>query len=443
MSEPIPHGAVLQAPVVLPLRCEIIGDAAAFERLSAEWDLLLTSSPQQNFFLRFAWVRGWWRHYAPRGARLYVICCRDSNGCLVGIAPWYVRPHRWFGVPYLRELAFIGTGIDGDTSEFMDLIVHRHQETAVTRALVDFLTGRADWDRLYMNHVPSESRCLRNVLEAFGSRASEQPCDRAPYVDTAGTWDDYRKSLGRSMRRNVEYYARRLFNHRRCEFNRATTRSDAHVALDALVRLHQQRWQAAGHPGAFSDSSLHELLRETLDEQFEAGRVRLWTLCIEGQIEAALLGFLDNGTLHYFQMGFNPAHSRDDIGTALLGLCLRDSFEDPAIGAFDFMGGGDGYKQMWARSSRMTSTCVADRRNLRTWLHGARARLWQVSASVYRKLTPMSLRLARRDFIRGRMRQRVSAIRERTSQAVLALSCHASDVLETVNPFAHGAACLV
>jgi len=443
MTEPIPHGAAQQTPVVLPLRCEFVGDVAAFERLSAEWDLLLTSSAQQSFFLRFAWVRAWWRHYAPRGARLYVICCRDANGCLVGIAPWYVRQHRLFGVPYLRELAFIGTGIDADTSEFMDLIAHRHQETSVTRAVADFLMSRADWDRLYMNHVPSDSSCLQNLLAAFGGRASGQPCDRAPYVDTAGTWDDYRRSLGRSMRRNVEYYARRLFNHRRCEFNRASTRSDAHVALDALVRLHQLRWQSAGHPGSFSDSSLHDLLRETLDEQFEAGRVLLWTLSIDGQIEAALLGFLDNGTLHYFQMGFNPAYSRDDIGTALLGLCLRNSFEDPAIRVFDFMGGGDGYKQLWARSSRSTTTCVADSRNLRTWLHWAHARLWQFSTTVYRRLTPMSLRLARRDFIRARIRQRLSAIRERSSQAFLAFSCQAADVLEVVNPFAQSAASFV
>ena len=89
--------------------------------------------------------------------------------------------------------------------------------------------------------------------------------------------------------------------------------------------------------------------------------MRLWTLKIHDTIEAVLVGFLDNGVLHYFQKGFNPKYAKDDLGTAMLGLCVRECFDDEEVRAFDFMGGGAKYKELWARVSRDTMSCEVHR----------------------------------------------------------------------------------
>lgn len=388
------------------LGVQLIRDEPAFEALEPQWDRLLESSSQRVYFLRFNWIRSWWRNLAPPDARLHILCCRDRRGELVGIAPLYWRRQRMFGIPFARELSFLGTGVEIKTSEYVDMITQRGAEAVVADSVAEFLLSRDDWDRLSMDKIPSGSPFPELLSARLGASATLEQCDRAPFIDTSIPWSEYRKSLGRSMRRNVEYYARRLFKTHRCEFRRAATRAEAVEALDALVRLHQMRWEAAGHHGSFRTNQLRNQLFDALQSEFDSDHVRLWSLRIDGTIEAALVGLLDNGVLHYFQKGFNPALNRHDLGTSVLSLCLRDCFEDPAIRVFDFMGGGAGYKELWAREHSTTRTLLISRPNVRTRLLAARAKLRESSAALYRRVAPEALRSARRDFIfRARARQ--------------------------------------
>jgi CelD/BcsL family acetyltransferase involved in cellulose biosynthesis len=428
----------------LQLRVELVSDEPAFDRLAYEWDALLEDSGQQVFFLRFSWNRSWWRYHAPRGAQPYILCCRDASGRLMGLAPLYRRQHRLLGIPYVRELTFLGMGIELKTSEFMDFIARRGHERAIAAAMASFLERRSDWDRIWLHQVPAESRFLGYLMDHYEGRAFSSYCDRAPFVDTRTGWEKYKQSLGRSMRRNVEYYARRLFKQRHCAFGRAATLAEAREALDALVELHQVRWQSAGKPGSFSDPMLHTLLADALRDHFDTGRILLWTLRIDGKIEAALLGFLDNGVLHYFQKGFNPAFAKEDIGTALLGLCLRDSFEDPAINAFDFMGGGATYKELWARHNRTTKTYVFDRFNVRTRLHAARESVLRASATAFRTLAPDSLRAVRRDLINSaRARRNARKLRDRALQLLAPVFYYASEVSSLLSTVFEFETCLI
>jgi CelD/BcsL family acetyltransferase involved in cellulose biosynthesis len=382
-----------------PLRLEthVITDEPDFDRLADEWDQLLDNSAQRVYFLRQSWGRSWWRNLAPKGATLHIVSCRDGGGRLLGIAPLYRRRHRVLGIPYLRELVLIGTGIEFKSSEYLDVIAHRGHERAVAEAIADCLQRRQDWDRIWMYQVPSESPMWPHLVNAFGSRKSRVAGESAAYIDTSVSWEDYKRSLGRSMRRNVEYYARRLFKTHECEFRRIDSRPEALAALTILARLHQSRWRAAGHPGVFGAPTVSSLLEDAVREEFDADRIRLWTLSIDGEVQGALIGFLDNHVLHYFQKGFNPNFTKEDLGTALLSLCVRDCFEDPKIHAFDFMSGGGQYKKLWAREERTTETFVFEQVNLRARLHGWLGSLREGTTKVYRLLAPTWLRDARRD----------------------------------------------
>lgn len=411
-----------------PLHTEILSDAVAFEQLAGEWDELLEHSAQQVYFLRHHWNRSWWRHCAPPGSSLHIICSRDRSGRLMGLAPLYWRQHRLFGIPYARELLFMGTGVEVKTSEYLDVIARRGYEREVAETLAAALKRSNQWDRICMIQVPAESPVLGYLTAALGAHATALSCDRAPYIDTSSDWETYKSQLGRSMRRNVEYYARRLFKKHRCEFAQVRTAEEMTDAVQVLIKLHQARWQASGHPGSFAAAGFEGLLFDAAQQDFQAGRLRLWTLKIDGVIEAALVGFLDAGVLHYFQKGFNPAYSKEDLGTAILSLCIRDSFEDPAIRAFDFMGGGAAYKELWARNVRETKTWNVARANLRTRLYVLRETVRDHSASVFRAVVPDVLRAARRDYLQS-LRLKRHARTARRNLAIASLLYCASETL--------------
>lgn len=376
-------------------------DESAFDRLRFEWDELLNGSARPVFFLRRRWNQLWWRHYAPAGSRLHLMTCRDDEGRLLGLAPFYWRQHRIFGVPYARELLFLGMGIDLKSSEYMDVIARRGAERAVGEALAAWLQAHKTWDRIWLWQAPSDSIVLPHLVGALGWRSRTEVCDRAPFIDTSTDWNTFKAGFGRSMRRNVDYYPRRLFKaHPSCRFERVQDGAVLEPAMDALVALHQARWRAQGQPGAFA-GGFDVFLREVMRDAFQASRLRLWTLKIDDRTEAALVGFLDNGVLHYFQKGFNPAYAKEDLGTAMLSLCIRDCFNDPNVRAFDFMGGGAAYKDLWARRSRENLVCEVYRPTVRAALYRARERVVTIAANVYRRTVPESLRMARRDRIRS------------------------------------------
>ncbi len=122
-----------------------------------------------------------------------------------------------------------------------------------------------------------------------------------------------------------------------------------------------------------------------------------------------LLGFLDHGVLHYLQKGFNPAFAKDDLGTVLLALSVKACVEDPAVHAFDLMGGGAPYKDMWARSTTINVVNEMIRPNWRSLLFSSHDGLWRAVRHGYRSFTPTWLRRVRRDRIRRLQKARVLA----------------------------------
>src|SRR5437868_10179004 len=94
-----------------PLRTNVVTDDAGLARLAREWDALLDKSAQRVYFLRSGWCQLWWQALRPLGAQLFVITAREAGGRLAGLAPFYVRERRTAGIPHVRELSFIGTGV--------------------------------------------------------------------------------------------------------------------------------------------------------------------------------------------------------------------------------------------------------------------------------------------------------------------------------------------
>lgn len=416
------ESAVSNRPATLT--AAVLREANAFVQLRDEWDALLTDSEQQAYFLRWHWTKLWWEHFAPPDSRLHLITCRDADGTLIGLAPFYWRQRRIALVPFVREILFLGMGIELKTSEHLDVIARRGYERVVAQQIAEVLHGSQDWDRLWLWQVPAQSRVLSHLQQALGHQTVVTTCDRAPYIDTSVGWAAFKQGFGRSMRRNVEYYPRRLFKtYPTAAFQKVTTQDELEPAMDSLVTLHRAWWRSRGEAGAF-DPSVETFIRQAARESLAGGQLRLWTLSIEGRIEAALIGFLDNGMLHYFQKGINPAFAKEDIGTALLALSIRDCFDDAGITGFDFMGGGAPYKDMWARLSRENVVCELRRPNWRTRTMGAGEAIGRLAHLTFVTLTPERLRVARRDVLKKR-RMRKSIDAERMALFIGALVCEA------------------
>lgn len=307
---------------------------------------MLETSAQGVFFLRWQWLRAWWRSYGADG-RLHIVVCRDAAGELTGLAPLYVAGQRHFSLITIRELRFLGTHPIVRTSEYLDLIARRGDEDRVAHAVARALHAAPEWDRLWLWNIPAGSTVLPALRGALGARSAVSRCDRAFVVDTSGDWVGTRAGF----RHDIDRAFRQMFTRPGARIDRVQTPDELDGAMDDLVRLHQRRWAEKGEPGSFAEGPFESFLRGVARECLERGRLGLWRLHISGRAVAALIAFVDFGVAHYFQSGFDP-DAGESLGQVIVGLAIRDCVAADGITGFDLMGGHADYKGEWTSVTR-------------------------------------------------------------------------------------------
>jgi CelD/BcsL family acetyltransferase involved in cellulose biosynthesis len=384
---------VLERPAIVT---KTLTDEDDLDELKEEWDRLLDDSVHRSFFLRSRWVRLWWRDLAPRGSRPFVISCRDGTGRLVGLAPLYQVQYTFAGIPCAREIRFLGSNPRERTSEYLDVVARRGYEQPVGEAIAYAIRRTSSWDRLWLAYIPAGSVVLPHLRASLGDSALVEEGEPAHVVETGSDWDHYLKGLGSGLRKNVGYYTRRLLKTHQCEFSRVMTTTALSPAVASLVRLHQARWRAKGEPGSFARPEFERFLKDAIRDSLEEGRLRLWTLAIDGNISAVLLAFYERGRVHYFQGGFDPAYLRDSLGTVMLAMCIRDCFEAGDVNEFDFMAGQGGYKESWTTVTRPNIVLTMARPGARTFAYEAAVRSRRLARNILKTTIPRSLQAVAR-----------------------------------------------
>lgn len=376
------------------LNSTLLTTEAEFDSLKDDWDRLLDESGQRAYFLRWAWNFTWWRTFKPADSRLFIIACRDDNQKLIGLAPFYWRQRSTAGIDHIREVLFLGTGIFLQTSESLDIIARRGEERSVALSVAGFLRHNREWDQLWLNELPSSSTVLPHLRQALGQSSQVTVCNRTHYLDANTDWETFKSKLGRATRQNTLRQTRRLFESYNCRFRRIETADELETAMDALVSLHQARWQSKGDPGSFAIPGFEGFLREAARLSLAEGRLRLWVLEVNGRIAATRIAFFENGVVYCFQSGFDPAYAKDSIGKVLLGLCVRDCIEDESVREYNLMGGADPYKDCWAKSGSDNVSLTLLRSGMRTLAYNSIKLASNMGRSAARAALPANIKAA-------------------------------------------------
>ena len=376
------------------IKASVLTRDLEFDSLRGEWDQLLEQSDQRVFFLRWSWNRLWWRILRPPDSQLFIITCRDKQGTLVGLAPLYLRQRRTAGIPHVRELLFLGTGVYAQTSEYLDIVARRGYERSVAAAIVGCLKRSGDWDRLCLREIPATSAMLAHLRGALGKETEVVVSNRSYSIDTTKNWETFLSGLSNSARNNVLRRTRRLFSSHDCKLKRVETADELEPAMDALVRLHQARWQSKGEPGTFALPNVEQYLKEAMRTSLDEKRLGLTTLEVDGRVGAARLDFIDNHIAHAFQAGFDPTHPNQGLGSVMNGLCIRACIEDERVHEYDLMGGNTEYKESWTRRYKESICLTLARPGTRSQAYKGIEFLKGMGKSLLRATVPETIRIA-------------------------------------------------
>jgi CelD/BcsL family acetyltransferase involved in cellulose biosynthesis len=330
-----------------PLLANLITTTEALAALEAEWSALWARCPAATPFQTPEWLLGWWRHFGVQpGWRLWTIALRDTaTGRLIGLAPLFVHPGP---DGTTRQLSPVGIGI----TDYLDALLEpAWSGPGAERLLAEIAAGAAEWDICDLEQLPPESPLLgaRVPPGVSGEILDGKPC---PVLALPGSVAAFEAGLAGWLRRNLRRGRRRLAEAGDFAFERATAATlDEH--LDALFRLHGERFRAAEHQGAFGGPEIRAYHREVARGLLARDLLRMYGMRLDGRLVGVWYGLAANGRVYAFQSGFDDALARSSPGTLIVGHAIEEAIRE-GDREFDFLRGAEAYKYDWGAADRPT-----------------------------------------------------------------------------------------
>jgi CelD/BcsL family acetyltransferase involved in cellulose biosynthesis len=321
-------------------------DLEDLQSLVPLWEDLLSAYPLATTFSTWEWLSSWWRNFGG-GQQLFVVGVSEGNSRLIGLAPLSIVSRRVAGPVRVRELCLMGDG-SGD-SDNLDLPVRPGFEDQFAGALLECLSEhRSAWDLCRFNTLPPDSPAAATLLRGLHRRTwTVRQYERmASAIVMPDSWEAYLRQLPSEDQKNLERYSRRLDRRHQSRIYRCSREAELPACLEALFRLHQARWLAAGEPGSFSSEQRQKFYFDLSRTLLARGWLELWVLELGGTIAAVQYGFRYGSTVFQLQEGFDPAHSSDRVGFILRGHVMKVLIAE-GVRKYDFLAGEPGYKARW------------------------------------------------------------------------------------------------
>jgi len=301
----------------------VIEEISTFEGLCAirrEW-ADLWNRVQSTPFQSPEWLLPWWRHLFG-GGEMWTIAVR-KQGRLTGLAPMFI-----FG---RRQVAFIGSGV----SDYLGFLAENRE---TMEEIWQTIRGSCRWDICDFQEIPEGSAMLQPAKGISAERSRSSVC---PVVSLPETMAELEARLSPKFRHNVRNARNRLA--------KLGATFEVGSDMEALFRLHGDRWGSKGEAGVLNSPCMQNFLREAC-----VGMRRLYCIRLDGSVRGILCTFCAHQRAAYYIGGFDPELSRFSPGSALIHFAMENAIREHCT-EFDFLRQGERYKYDWGATDRINT----------------------------------------------------------------------------------------
>lgn len=286
-------------------------------------------------FVRPGWVSAWLRAFDSRQLRLYTVWRRQD---LVGIAPLVSR-HGALVSP---------------TNAHTPLFGLLAEDAAARESLVGQLLAERPRhvDFGYLDPGCPTSAGFRRGLRERGYRSMTEVAVRSPFTDTSGDWSVYQQRLSKNRRTGLRRHERRL----REQGELGLEIHDGTENLEALLaegyRVEASGWKGTEGTAIQSSPETRQFYSAVARWAAEKRWLRLAFLRLNGRAIAFEFLLRHDDVIYDLKGGYDDAYRRWGPGVLLTYRLLEESFADPEVRSFEWLGEADPYKLEWSDGQR-------------------------------------------------------------------------------------------
>ena len=333
----------MSTPVV-----ETISDPNRLADLGPEWDTLAAESGLDHPFLTHDWVSAWWEAFGA-GRTLQVLVVRDA-GRAIAIAPLMRGRTRFCGLP-LTSLETVGN----DHTPRNGFLVLPGRGDA-WQALWETLSRRGrGFDLLLLRQLAADSPTLvamKRLGRDTGWLEGRWPSLESPMLRPEGAaFGDYLNTLSSKYRAYLRNKERRAEKLGETVLETITNEADLDAALADGVRIEGSGWKGKEGTAIASEEATLRFYSLLAKRMARRGWLRMHFLTIAGRRAAFeyTLRFANRDFM--LKAGYDTEYAPVSPSTLLVRGVLEQSF-GAKVEEFDFLGGLDGWKTCWTKTSR-------------------------------------------------------------------------------------------
>lgn len=331
-----------------------------FSVIKQDWNNLLEKSSNNEFFLTWDWVYTWWQVYSS-GKELFILCVRDDSNNLIGIAPFYIKKEKLFGILDVKKILFLGIG-ENVCPEYLNIITETGHETTVANELLNYLqTNERHWSMMYLTEIIENHPLINAILLATNNSSASvyKNANPIPCVYLALP-KNYKILLGRlssKFRYNIKWGRNKIQERSQIKVSFFLDEGLSKERMGDVFRLHNMRMEEKGGNGKFNFSDYREFHTKLLERL--PGHTAVVLLESEQKAVAMIYGYHYSNKIYFYQSGFDP--SSDLKKYSMVQILLSYLIEKAiALGCleFDFLRGDEYYKHRWSDSVRKKENII-------------------------------------------------------------------------------------
>lgn len=317
----------------IELRARCVG---AWEEVRANWARLAADGAPTPF-QSLAWLDDWHAAYAGEVEPCTIFLADAASGRdLVALALARRR------VDGRRVIEFADLGITDYNAPL--LAKDAPDDAAFARALWRALRGALPAaDLLRFDKMPRRLGARANPLAAIDGVVASRLEGNVIVMD--GAWEDWRRSLERTVRKELERSLRVFERSAGARFRRVRDPEEARAVLAELERMQRARIAALGLPYALDEPLTAAFYERFVESRVASGEAVLTCLEAEGECVAALLGVAEGD--HYAMVRLGQAGGRwsnCSPGRLMIDQTMRE-LRAEGFRIFDFTTGAYDYKR--------------------------------------------------------------------------------------------------
>ena len=330
------------------MQVEIIRNLEQLIPLREAWNAAVTDSNFDSVFVSHEWFYCWAKNFLA-DHELLVPIVRDDNK-IAGIFPLLLthEKHGPFKLTTLRS-------ITNKQSYKYNFIVSRTNTAEIISAMFRHINREIPWTKMVLDFIPAPSDNLPLLQQMQGRAFYRMRTDiqmESPYVTITGTWDEYIAKRDKKVRKNWDYFERKLEKEGTTELNTVSTGQDLQQAIDTALDIEKSSWKGDKGTAIANSESRSSFYADLASAMSESDKFRLYFLNLNGQSIAFDYCLIHNDQFNVLKTGYNPEYSKSSPGRVLRKKILRDLFDSDKYKTYDLLGARDNWKTEWTSDTQ-------------------------------------------------------------------------------------------